>query len=76
MDICLIFGILILIFMLILLCGNYKIILINNEKFTNKFTNDKNCNCSQKNIEECNKYGKSCVCNYFQKNSHYCQDSY
>jgi len=76
MDIYFIFGIIIFIVMILLLCGNYKIILLQTEKFSNKFTNDRNCNCSQKNIEECNTYGKSCVCDYFQKNSHFCQDAY
>ncbi len=51
----------------------------NKELFTNNpidiFTNDK-C-CYQQNIEECNKYGQSGVCNYQQNNnSCLCQKSY
>ena len=51
----------------------------NKELFTNNpidiFTNDKCCN--QQNIEECNKYGQSGVCNYQQNNkSCLCQKSY
>jgi hypothetical protein len=51
----------------------------NKELFTNNpidiFTNDKCCN--QKNIEECNKYGQSGVCNYQQNNkSCLCQNAF
>jgi hypothetical protein len=51
----------------------------NKELFTNNpvdiFTNDKCCN--QQNIEECNKYGQSGVCNYQQNNkSCLCQKAY
>lgn len=51
----------------------------NKELFTNNpvdiFTNDK-C-CTLQNIEECNKYGQSGVCNYQQNNnSCLCQNAY
>jgi hypothetical protein len=51
----------------------------NNELFSNNkvdiFTDGK-C-CSQKNIDECNKYGQSGVCNYQQNNkSCLCQNSF
>ena len=74
MDLYLNIGFLILLFLIFLFINNYKIIMINPEKFRNKFTND-NC-CTHNNIGECNKYGKTCVCDYFKKNSYICQDSY
>lgn len=51
----------------------------NKELFTNNpvdiFTNDTCCN--QKNIEGCNKYGQSGVCNYQRNNkSCLCQKAY
>ena len=61
-----------LLFIIVLAIFNNK---KNKELFSNIFTNDKCCN--QKNIEECNKYGQSGVCNYQQNNkSCLCQNAY
>ena len=54
---------------------NYNIILNNVESFDNNFTDDKCC-CTKNTIDKCNKYGKSCVCDYYDKNKHFCQSSY
>jgi hypothetical protein len=65
-----------LLFIIVLAIFNNK---KNKELFSNNpvdiFTNDKCCN--QNNIEECNKYGQSGVCNYQQNNkSCLCQKAY
>lgn len=75
MDFSLIISLLILITMILLFINNYKLLIMNKENFNNNFTKDKKC-CSHNAINECNKYGKSCVCNYFEKNKYFCQDSY
>jgi len=75
MDVCLIFCLLILITMIFLFINNYKLLIIKQENFKNNFTNDKDC-CSHNAINECNKYGKTCVCDYFKKNSYFCENSY
>jgi len=75
MDYCLLLCLFILITMILLFINNYKLLIIKNETFRNNFTENKNC-CTHNSINECNKYGKTCVCNYFKKNSYLCQDSY
>lgn len=67
-----IFFILIL---LILVCFNYNLLFTDIESFDNNFTDSKCC-CTENSIDKCNKYGKSCVCDYFDKNKHFCQSPY
>ncbi len=61
--------------LLLLVITNYKIIFNRIEKFENNFTDDQCC-CHKKDINKCNKYGKSCVCDYIDKNKFLCQSSY
>ena len=67
-----IFFILIL---LILIISNYNSISNNIESFENNFTEDKCC-CNENEINKCNQYGKSCVCDYIEKNKYLCQNPY
>ena len=41
----------------------------------NQFSKSECC-CTQDNIDKCNNWGKSCVCDYFDKNKHFCQAYY
>lgn len=58
-----------------LVLNNYKLLINTNESFENNFTNSQCC-CTENEINKCNKYGKSCVCDYFEKNKYLCQSSY
>jgi len=75
MDNNLLIGLFFLLLLISIFIMNYKIILNNIESFDNNFTDDKCC-CSKNAIDKCNKYGKSCVCDYYDKNKHLCQSSY
>ena len=77
MDYKVVFGLLFLGVLIGLIACNYKIMLANQESFMNQnnFTNSQCC-CSQKDIDKCNSWGKSCVCDYFDKNKHFCQAYY
>lgn len=75
MDNNLLFGIAFLLLLISIFITNYKIILNNVESFDNNFT-DQGCCCNKNTINKCNKYGKSCVCDYFDKNKYLCQSSY
>ena len=48
---------------------------IKDESFENNFT-DSSCCCNKDTIDKCNKYGKSCVCDYYDKNKYLCQNAY
>ena len=41
----------------------------------NNFTDSSKC-CGQHQINKCNAYGKTCVCDYFNKNSYFCQSTF
>jgi Na+/melibiose symporter-like transporter len=59
--------ILFLLFFIIFIVIYYYIYLQKNEKFNNKFTNDKCCNEDE--IKKCEKYGKIAICNYNENNN-------
>ena len=59
--------------LIILIFMNYNLFKV--ESFENNFTNS-NCCCSQNTIDKCNKYGKSCICDYYDKNKYLCQNPY
>ncbi len=73
MDNISIIGMIILITLVFLFINNYKLLFI--EKMDNLFTDYKKC-CGKYEIEECNSYGKTCVCDYFKKNSYFCQSAF
>ena len=60
---------------IILILFNYKLIFNKEESFENNFTNSKCC-CTENDINKCNEHGKSCVCDYFDKNKYLCQSNY
>ena len=68
-----ILALLFIFILVILIFMNYNLFKV--ESFENNFTNS-NCCCDQNTIDKCNKYGKSCVCDYYDKNKHFCQSSY
>lgn len=61
--------------LILLITTNYNLIFNNIESFENNFTNSQCC-CDENSINKCNKHGKSCVCDYYEKNKHYCQSTY
>ena len=64
----------IVILILLVLC-NFNLLFRNHESFENNFT-DSSCCCDKNTIDKCNKYGKSCVCDYYDKNKYLCQNAY
>jgi|AACY02.7.fsa_nt_gi hypothetical protein len=70
-----IIGFLFLIIIVGIILCNYTILLQNKENFTNNFT-DSACCCSSEDIGKCNSWGKTCVCDYFDKQKHFCQSFY
>lgn len=68
-------GIFFIFTLITLILMNYKLILNNVESFENNFTDDQCC-CNGNTIDRCNSYGKSCVCDYFNKNKYLCQNAY
>tara|TARA_B100001175_G_C19418992_1_gene595090 strand:- start:50 stop:271 length:222 start_codon:yes stop_codon:yes gene_type:complete len=73
MDNNFIIGMIILVTLIFLFINNYKLLFI--EKMQNNFTDSSNC-CGQHEIDKCNSYGKTCVCDYFKKNSYFCQSAF
>ena len=59
--------------LIILIFMNYNLFKV--ESFQNNFT-DSSCCCHENTISKCNKYGKSCVCDYYDKNKYLCQNPY
>ena len=68
-----ILALLFIFILVILIFMNYNLFKV--ESFENNFT-DSQCCCDQKTIDKCNKYGKSCVCDYYNKNKYLCQHPY
>ena len=68
-------GIFFILILITLFIKNYKLIFNNVENFENNFT-DNQCCCNENTINKCNQYGKSCVCDYYDKNKYLCQNSY
>lgn len=77
MEYQIIYGILFLLILLGLLFFNSDILMNQKETYKNYnyFSNDECC-CNQDSIDKCNAWGKSCVCDYFDKNKHFCQAYY
>ena len=73
MDSIFIIGMIILFTLIFLFFNNYKLLII--EKMQNNFTDSSKC-CGQHQIDKCNAYGKTCVCDYFNKNSYFCQSAF
>ena len=64
----------VIILILLVIC-NFNLLFPNHESFENNFT-DSSCCCHENTINKCNKYGKSCVCDYYDKNRYLCQNAY
>lgn len=68
-------GIFFILILISLILTNYKLIFNKVENFENNFT-DSQCCCNENTIYKCNSFGKSCVCDYYNKNKYLCQSSY
>lgn len=64
-----------IVILILLITTNYNLIFNKIESFENNFT-DSGCCCNENSIDKCNQYGKSCVCDYIDKNKHFCQSTY
>jgi hypothetical protein len=63
------------IFFILLIFAIIIRITLNTESFTNNHFSNDTC-CTESQIRDCETYGKSGVCNYYNNNSCICQDAF